>query len=122
MKNNPKKAAVIGCGFVGAATAFTLMQSKLFSELVLLDVNTDKADGEAKDISHGVPFAAPMKIYAGTYDDIADAAIIIVTAGANQKPDETRLDLVHRRLRRAVSRIPSTTRSTAVRRRSPTLC
>lgn len=52
---------------------FTLMQSKLFSELVLLDVNTDKADGEAKDISHGVPFAAPMKIYAGTYDDIADA-------------------------------------------------
>ena len=91
-----RKAAVIGCGFVGSATAFTLMQSKLFSELVLLDVNTDKADGEAKDISHGVPFAAPMKIYAGTYDDIADAAIIIVTAGANQKPDETRLDLVHR--------------------------
>ena len=46
MKNNPKKAAVIGCGFVGAATAFTLMQSKLFSELVLLDANHDKAVGE----------------------------------------------------------------------------
>ena len=91
-----QKSAVIGCGFVGSATAFTLMQSKLFSELVLLDVNTGKADGEAKDISHGVPFAAPMKIYAGDYDDVADAAIIIVTAGANQKPDETRLDLVHR--------------------------
>lgn len=106
MKNNPKKAAVIGCGFVGAATAFTLMQSKLFSELVLLDVNTDKADGEAKDISHGVPFAAPMKIYAGDYDDAADAAIIIVTAGANQKPDETRLDLVHRNVEIYKSIIP----------------
>ena len=101
-----RKAAVIGCGFVGSATAFTLMQSKLFSELVLLDVNTDKADGEAKDISHGVPFAAPMKIYAGTYDDIADAAIIIVTAGANQKPDETRLDLVHRNVEIYKSIIP----------------
>ena len=91
---NPRKAAVIGCGFVGSATAFTLMQSRLFSELVLLDVNMEKADGEAKDIAHGIPFAGQMKIYAGTYDDAADAAIIIITAGANQKPGETRLDLV----------------------------
>ena len=90
---NPRKAAVIGCGFVGSATAFTLMQSRLFSELVLLDVNMEKADGEAKDIAHGIPFAGQMKIYAGTYDDAADAAIIIITAGANQKPGETRLDL-----------------------------
>ena len=101
-----RKAAVIGCGFVGSATAFTLMQSKLFSELVLLDVNREKADGEAMDISHGVPFAAPMKIYAGDYDDVADAAIIIVTAGANQKPDETRLDLVHRNVEIYKSIIP----------------
>lgn len=93
---NPRKAAVIGCGFVGSATAFTLMQSRLFSELVLLDVNMDKADGEAKDIAHGIPFAGQMKIYAGTYDDAADAAIIIITAGANQKPGETRLDLVQK--------------------------
>ena len=90
---NPRKAAVIGCGFVGSATAFTLMQSRLFSELVLLDVNMEKADGEAKDIAHGIPFAGQMKIYAGTYDDAADAAIIIITAGANQKPGETRLDM-----------------------------
>ena len=87
---NPRKAAVIGCGFVGSATAFTLMQSRLFSELVLLDVNMEKADGEAKDIAHGIPFAGQMKIYA------ADAAIIIITAGANQKPGETRLDLVQK--------------------------
>ena len=93
---NPRKAAVIGCGFVGSATAFTLMQSRLFSELVLLDVNMEKADGEAKDIAHGIPFAGQMTIYAGTYDDAADAAIIIITAGANQKPGETRLDLVQK--------------------------
>ena len=93
---NPRKAAVIGCGFVGSATAFTLMQSRLFSELVLLDVNMEKADGEAKDIAHRIPFAGQMKIYAGTYDDAADAAIIIITAGANQKPGETRLDLVQK--------------------------
>lgn len=93
---NPRKAAVIGCGFVGSATAFTLMQSRLFSELVLLDVNMEKADGEAKDIAHGIPFAGQMKIYAGTYDDAADAAIIIITAGANQNPGETRLDLVQK--------------------------
>ena len=93
---NPRKAAVIGCGFVGSATAFTLMQSRLFSELVLLDVNMEKADGEAKDIAHGIPFAGQMKIYAGTYDDAADAAIIIITAGAKQKPGETRLDLVQK--------------------------
>ena len=72
------------------------MQSRLFSELVLLDVNMEKADGEAKDIAHGIPFAGQMKIYAGTYDDAADAAIIIITAGANQKPGETRLDLVQK--------------------------
>ena len=63
---NPRKAAIIGCGFVGSATAFTLMQSRLFSELVLLDANEAKADGEAKDIAHGIPFAGQMKIYAGT--------------------------------------------------------
>jgi len=93
---NLRKAAVIGCGFVGSASAFSLMNSGLFSELVLIDADHAKAEGEAMDISHGVPFARPMKIYAGSYDDIVDAAIIIVTAGANQKPEETRLDLVHK--------------------------
>ncbi|WP_297233839.1 L-lactate dehydrogenase [uncultured Flavonifractor sp.] len=103
---NPRKAVVVGCGFVGSATAFALMQSHLFSELVLLDVNFDKADGEAKDIAHGIPFAGAMQVYAGTYDDVADAAVIIVTAGANQKPDETRLDLVHKNVEIFKSIIP----------------
>ena len=107
---NPRKAAIIGCGFVGSATAFTLMQSRLFSDLVLLDANEAKADGEAKDIAHGIPFAGQMKIYAGTYDDIADSAIIIITAGANQKPGETRLDLVHKNVAIYKSIIPEISR------------
>ncbi len=103
---NSKKVAVIGCGFVGSAIAFTLMQSRLFTEMVLLDANYDKADGEAMDIAHGIPFAGQMKIYAGNYDDITDASVIIVTAGANQKPDETRLDLVHKNVAIFKSIIP----------------
>lgn len=95
-KINLRKVAVIGCGFVGSSSAFALMQSGLFSEMVLLDVNRDRAEGEALDIVHGVPLTKPMKIYAGDYDDIVDAAIIVITAGANQKPGETRLDLVKR--------------------------
>lgn len=103
---NPRKAAIIGCGFVGSATAFALMQSRLFSEIVLLDANHDKADGEAKDIAHGIPFAGQMKIYAGDYGDIGNASIVIVTAGANQKPNETRLDLVHKNVAIYKSIIP----------------
>ena len=93
---NARKAVMIGCGFVGSASVFSLMQSGLFSEIVLIDADKTKAEGEAMDISHGIPFGKPMKIYAGDYDDVADAAIVIITAGANQKPNETRLDLVHK--------------------------
>ena len=95
---NLRKVAVIGCGFVGSASAFALMQSGMFSEMVLIDADHDKAEGEALDISHGTPFARPMKIYAGGYDDIVDASIIVITAGANQKPGETRLDLVKKNI------------------------
>lgn len=100
------KVAIIGCGFVGSSTAFALMQSRLFSEMVLLDVDMARAEGEAMDISHGMPFSVPMKIYAGTYDDIVDADIIIITAGANQKPNETRLDLVQKNVEIFRSIIP----------------
>ena len=91
---NTRKVVIIGCGFVGAACSFSLMQSGLFSEMVLIDADRAKAEGEALDINHGVPFAKPIKIYAGNYDDINDASIVVVTAGANQKEGETRLDLV----------------------------
>lgn len=103
---NRQKVAIIGCGFVGAACAFALMQSGMFSEMVLIDVDKSRAEGEAMDISHGVPFAKPAKIYAGDYDDIRDASIIVITAGANQKPDETRLDLVHKNVKIFQSIIP----------------
>ena len=93
---NIRKAAMIGCGFVGSSSAFALMQSGIFSEMVMIDVNREKAEGEAMDIAHGLPFARPIRLYAGTYDDIVDAAIVIITAGGNQKPDETRLDLIHK--------------------------
>ena len=95
-KINIRKAAMIGCGFVGSSSAFALMQSGLFSEMVMIDVDRARAEGEAMDISHGLPFARPVRLYAGDYDDIVDAAVIIITAGANQKPDETRLDLIHK--------------------------
>ena len=93
---NVKKAAIIGCGFVGSSTAFALMQKALFNELVLIDYNTAKAEGEAMDISHGLPYSHPMDIHAGTYEELKDAALIVITAGAAQKPGETRLDLINK--------------------------
>lgn len=103
---NSRKAAIIGCGFVGSASAFSLMESHLFSEIVLIDADKDRAEGEALDISHGLPFSKPMQIYAGTYQDISDAAVVIVTAGAGQKPGETRLDLVKKNVAIFKSIIP----------------
>ena len=91
---NPRKVAVIGCGFVGSSIAFSLIQRGLFSEMVLIDANQDKVEGEAMDLSHGLPYTATMDIHVGNYDDIADCALVIVTAGANQKPGETRIDLI----------------------------
>ena len=95
---DPRKAAMIGCGAVGAASVFALMESGLFSEIVMIDANQDKAEGEALDISHGLPFARPMKIYEGGYDDLYNAGMVIVSAGAAQKPGETRLDLVKKNI------------------------
>ena len=105
-----RKVAIIGCGFVGSSTAFALMESGLFSEIVLIDVDHSRAEGEAMDISHGIPFVKPMKIYAGDYDDIVDASIIIITAGAAQKPGETRLQLVQKNVSIFKSIIPEISR------------
>ena len=107
---NIRKAAIIGCGFVGASSAFSLVHKGLFSELVLIDANHAKAEGEAMDLSHGRPFTSPMKIYAGSYDDISDCSLSIITAGANQKPGETRLDLVHKNVAIFKSIIPEITK------------
>ena len=93
---NLQKCGIIGCGAVGATTAYTLVKSGLFSELVLLDVNRKKAEGEAMDIAHSVPFVRPVEVYAGDYPDLADCGMIILAAGANQAPGETRIDLVRK--------------------------
>lgn len=106
VKVNIRKAAMIGCGLVGSSAAFALMQSGIFSEMVMIDADRARAEGEAMDISHGLPFARPIKLYAGDYDDIVDAGVIIITAGANQKPEETRLDLIHKNVEIFKSIIP----------------
>ena len=96
MSVNYRKAAIIGCGFVGASIAFRFLQQGLFSHLVLIDANRDKAEGEAMDLSDGLPYGAAMEITAGTYDDLTDCGLVVVTAGVNQKPGETRLQLIER--------------------------
>jgi len=87
MNNNKviKKVTVVGAGFVGSTTAYTLMLSGLISEIVLIDINAKKADGEVMDLNHGMPFVRPVKIYRGDYKDCAGSDIVIITAGANQK-------------------------------------
>ncbi len=97
-KVNPKKIGIVGCGNVGATIAYTMMESGLFTEMVLLDANEAKAHGEAMDLNHCLPFIAPMQIYPGSYSALSDASIVVITVGAGQKEGETRLDLLRRNL------------------------
>lgn len=96
---NIQKCGIIGCGNVGATIAYTLVESGLFNEMVLIDLNKEKAQGEALDIAHGIPFTVPSEIYAGAYEDLQDAYLVIVTAGANQLPGETRLDIASKNVK-----------------------
>ncbi len=95
-KHSPVRVAVVGMGNVGATFAYALLLSGLAAEIVLIDVNRAKAEGEAMDLNHTEPFAHPTKILAGDYRDCAGAVVTVVTAGAAQHPGETRLDLVKR--------------------------
>ena len=88
---NIQKAAIIGCGFVGTSIAFSLVQKGIFSELVLIDANEKKAEGEAMDLSHGLPFTKPMEIRAGSYEDIADCAMIIIPKIVEKNQEATLL-------------------------------
>lgn len=90
------KIVVVGSGAVGSTFAYTVLLKGLANELVIIDINKDKAEGDALDLNHGMLLAQPMKIYAGDYPDCKDADIIVITAGAAQKPGETRLDLMQR--------------------------
>jgi L-lactate dehydrogenase len=92
----PSRVAIVGVGNVGATFAYTLLLSGLAPEIVLVDVNRLRAEGEAMDLAHGVPFAAPSRVWAGDYADCAGAAVTVITAGAAQRPGETRLELSKR--------------------------
>lgn len=100
------KVGIIGAGSVGAATAFALIMKGVARKVVLIDANQKKAEAEAADIAHAAPFAYANKIKAGTYDDLKGCEIVIVTAGANQKPGETRIDLLGRNVKIFESIIP----------------
>ena len=90
------KIVVIGAGFVGSTTAYTIMLDGFFQEIVLIDINKDKAEGDALDMAHGTSFLKPVSIYSGDYRDCAEADIVVITAGVNQKVGETRIDLLKR--------------------------
>lgn len=92
------RVGVIGTGMVGASFAYALMQRGLVNEMVLIDTNRGRAEAEAMDLNHGLPFVRPMRIWAGDYSDLAGAAITVVTAGAAQQPGETRLQLLERNM------------------------
>ena len=91
-----RKCAVIGCGNVGATSAFALMGSGLFSEIVLIDVAKQRTEAEALDLSHSMAFCTPTKIYCGDYPDLVGCDLIVITAGAKQQPGEPRLNLIKR--------------------------
>jgi L-lactate dehydrogenase len=94
-KNNLKqKIAVVGAGAVGSTVAYTLMVKSLASEIILVDINAEKVKGEVMDINDGLSFSDTENVKTGSYKDVANADIIILTAGVAQKPGETRLDLV----------------------------
>lgn len=100
MKNRVNRVALIGTGFVGSSYAFALLNQGVVEELVLIDLNKEKSEGDAMDLNHGLPFApSPTKIWYGDYSDCRDADLVVICAGANQKPGETRLDLVEKNTR-----------------------
>ncbi|GIO14316.1 L-lactate dehydrogenase 2 [Cohnella xylanilytica] len=90
------KIVIIGVGAVGATTAYTLLLRERADELVLIDANQGKAKGDAIDMNHGLPFLGKTKVWAGDYEDCRGANIIVITAGAAQKPGESRIDLLKR--------------------------
>jgi len=95
MQNN--RVVIVGTGFVGMSYAYALVNQGTVEELVLIDINQDKAEGEAMDLNHGLAFGPrKMNIFAGNYNDCKDASLVVITAGVNQKENESRIDLLYR--------------------------
>lgn len=97
MRNDKRKVVIVGTGMVGMSYAYCLLNQSVCDEMVLIDVNRIRAEGEAMDLNHGLAFAnSNMRIYAGSYEDCTDADIVVICAGVAQKQGETRLDLLKR--------------------------
>lgn len=100
MYNDSKKVAIVGVGMVGMSFAYALLNQNICDELCLIDINKSRAEGEAADLSHGLPFApSNMKIYSGEYEDCCDMDVVVICAGAPQLPNETRRDLLQKNYR-----------------------
>lgn len=94
----PNRVAIIGCGHVGATSAYALLLNGIAREIVLVDRNTEHADGEAMDLQHAVPLGRPVRVWSGNYKDAGRAAIAVIAAGVGGRPGETRLDLLARNI------------------------
>jgi L-lactate dehydrogenase len=92
----PTRIAVIGAGLVGATTAYALLRTGIAAEIVIVDANQTRAEGEAMDLAHATPFERPSRIWSGEWDDVAGAEVVVVAAGSGQKPGQTRLELAQR--------------------------
>lgn len=96
MKEHGSRVVIIGAGLVGSTFAYSLMINGVVSEIVMIDVNQERLAGEVMDLNHGISFVRPVLVRQGTYADCAGAAIVVICAGSNQKPGETRIDLLTR--------------------------
>jgi L-lactate dehydrogenase len=94
MRERGSRVVIIGAGLVGSTFAYALMINGVVSEIIMIDPNQERLEGEIMDLNHGIAFVRPTLVRSGTYEDCKDADIIVITAGANQKPGETRLDLL----------------------------
>ena len=101
------KVGIVGAGSVGAATAFALMMRGIARKITLVDINKERAWAEATDIAHAAPFAYANKVKSGDYDDLCGCEVVVITAGANQKPGETRTDLLERNVKIFAKIIPN---------------
>src|SRR5262245_11860567 len=90
------KIGIVGCGLVGSTAAYALVMSGVGREIVLVDLNRARAEAEANDIYHAVPFASPMTVRAGEYADLGGARVVVIAGGVSQRPGETRLQLLRR--------------------------
>ena len=95
-EENPMKIGIIGAGMVGSTAAYAMVMRGIGREIVLVDKDADRAQAEADDILHAVPFADPLRVHAGDYPDLAGSQVVLITAGAPQKPGQSRLDLLQK--------------------------